>query len=378
MRVFDRTNFPHHSRWAISTVLEFFALFLVYFACGELLDGGTAAGLLFGSIATLMIVLEACYALRRRSGLDHQWVDRLPGPVRMLLCLTKSLVNNSWMMFRRWFDREPTHIRLKRHIWIGLMSVPVVYLHCGPRWGSAISSAVFVLFIIVIASGVFGLLLQQGLPRLLRLEVSDEVIYSQIPAVLDDLRWESELLIRATCGPVDFGDEPGGEVALFTARRPSPLLTAIRDHRRGRGAGFLAHVPRAPVTGSECLLEFYEKELLPFLAGAPLPLWRALYLRVARLLLGGDQGVLDSPTLAKTEFLKLRGGIDPSAHGVVDALERICERRRQLACQSRLHAVLHLWRLIHLPATAALLVTLAAHIYYGMKFLMIIRLLPLR
>src|SRR5262245_55958202 len=107
MRVFDRTNSPYLSRWAIITIIEFFALFVVYFACGELLDGGTVVGLLFGSIATSMIVFESCYALRRRRSLDQRWVGRLPGPVQKLPGLPRSFVNKSWVLFRRWFDREP-------------------------------------------------------------------------------------------------------------------------------------------------------------------------------------------------------------------------------------------------------------------------------
>jgi hypothetical protein len=283
------------------------------------------------------------------------------------------LVSKPWSAFRRVFDRKPTYSRLKQHLWIGMMSVPVVYLHCGPHWGSAISSVVFVLFTVVVISGSIGLLLQQVLPRLLRLGVLNETTHSQIPAVLDVLRRESELLVRATCGPVDFETGSGGKAGFLRGRQPPPLVATIRDHFTGHGAGLLEHIPRAPVAGSECLLEFYENQLRPFLADVP---WiappRLLSLWPVRLSFGGDTGALSSPTLAKAEYFKLRGKLDPAAHGVVDALERISDRRRQLARQARLHAVLHFWLLVHLPATIALLVTLAAHIYYGIKFLMII------
>jgi hypothetical protein len=373
MLVFDHSNSPGHSRWATICAASFLVAFALYSRYGELLDGGTVFGLSCGAAATSIILFVSCYALRRRRSWQYRWVDRLPKPVRKPLYLTMGFVGKPWVIFRRTFDRKPTHVRFKQHIWLGLISVPVVYLHCGPRWGSAISSVVFVLYVIVIISGVSGLLLQHVLPRLLRLEVPSEAIHSQIPRILDDLRREADLLIRATSGPVDFGAECGGEAGLFPGRRPSPLLATIRDHRKGYGVGLLEHTPCAPVAGSECLLRFYEQDLRPFLADGVLSLLsRASYVRVARLVLGGNTGVLSSPTLAKAEFFKLRGKLDPAAYGVVDALERICDRRRQLAHQARLHTVLHSWLLIHVPAAAALLVALAAHIFYGIKFLMII------
>jgi hypothetical protein len=320
-----------------------------------------------------MILFECCYALRRRRRLDYRWVDRFPRPVQRLLYLATVFVSTPWSIFRRAFDRKPTHVRLRQHIWIGMMSIPAVYLHCGPHWGSAISSVVFVLFMVVVISGIVGLLLQQILPRLLRWGVLSETTYSQIPVVLDVLRRESELLVRATCGPVDFESGSGSSAGFLSGRRPPPLVATIREHFTGHGAGLLEHIPRAPVVGSECLLEFYENQLRPFLADVP---WiarpRLLSLWPLRFSFSGNTGALSSPTQARAEYFKLRGKLDPAAHGVVDALERISDRRRQLARQARLHTVLHFWLLFHLPATIALLVTLAAHIYYGIKFLMII------
>jgi hypothetical protein len=44
----------------------------------------------------------------------------------------------------------------------------------------------------------------------------------------------------------------------------------------------------------------------------------------------------------------MRLKVNPAAHSVVDALEDLCERRRQLDEQARLHGWLHGWILVHL------------------------------
>jgi hypothetical protein len=102
---------------------------------------------------------------------------------------------------------------------------------------------------------------------------------------------------------------------------------------------------------------------------------RAWLHRVVTFRFGGNTRSLSSPARARVAFSTLRSELDPSAVGVVDALERTCDRRRQLAHQVRLHEMLHVWRAIHVSATAALLVTLLAHIYYGFKYAMIFLLL---
>jgi hypothetical protein len=371
MLVFDRATFPLQRRWIISFVILAVISATLYFGYGELLGGGTVFGLLCGVAATTLILHECCYALRRRSPWGDRWVARLPLPFRPPV----ALVGKAWAFVRRGFDRRPTHVRLIQHLWIGMISFPLVYLHSGPRWGSAVSSGVFVLFVGVVASGVFGLVLQQVLPRLLRLEVPYEATYGRIPELLEGLEHEAELLVHATCGPPEIAGSPGGAGELVGGG-PARLQAIIRDHRRGRGSGLLEHIPREPVVGSERLLAFYEQELRPFLAVAPSVASPRAWLHwVARFCFGGKPGSLSSPARARAAFSRLRSELDPSAVGVVDALERTCDRRRQLAHQARLHEMLHVWRAIHVSATAALLVTLLAHIYYGFKYAMIFRLL---
>jgi hypothetical protein len=52
----------------------------------------------------------------------------------------------------------------------------------------------------------------------------------------------------------------------------------------------------------------------------------------------------------------------------VDDLENICEEKRQLDQQSRLHRILHGWLLVHIPLSYALLLLGAVHAVMALKF----------
>jgi hypothetical protein len=93
------------------------------------------------------------------------------------------------------------------------------------------------------------------------------------------------------------------------------------------------------------LQEFYESQVLPFLSGP--------YRRSA---------LLAKPLQAENAFarLKMLPGL-AEVKGQIEELERLCEERRQLAEQQRLHHVLHGWLLLHVPLSVALLVLGVAH-----------------
>jgi hypothetical protein len=52
----------------------------------------------------------------------------------------------------------------------------------------------------------------------------------------------------------------------------------------------------------------------------------------------------------------------------VDDLEDICEEKRQLDRQSRLHKVLHGWLLVHIPLSYAVLLISAWHAAVAIRF----------
>ena len=60
--------------------------------------------------------------------------------------------------------------------------------------------------------------------------------------------------------------------------------------------------------------------------------------------------------------------LSPELRTLVGQLEELCERRRQLALQQRLHFWLHNWLWLHLPLSVALLVLLAAHVLFALRY----------
>src|SRR5207302_881645 len=95
---------------------------------------------------------------------------------------------------------------MKAHIWLGLLCVPLLMLHSGFRWWNlALSGILMAVLFVVIASGIWGLVLQQILPTVMLDEIPAETIRSQIDYVLGQLLAEARRLVRVTCG------QPGGQ-----------------------------------------------------------------------------------------------------------------------------------------------------------------------
>ncbi len=90
---------------------------------------------------------------------------------------------------------------LRAHIWLGLLSVPLAVLHSGFGLGGQLSATLMILFILVIASGIFGLAMQQWLPRMMLEHIPAETIYAQIEHVSTLSCLSAEELVLATCGP---------------------------------------------------------------------------------------------------------------------------------------------------------------------------------
>src|SRR5438270_1999564 len=72
---------------------------------------------------------------------------------------------------------------MRWHIWLGLVCLPVVIVHAGFGFGGPLTSVTLLLFLLVTASGVWGLVMQQWLPQKLLSEIPDETVASQINLV---------------------------------------------------------------------------------------------------------------------------------------------------------------------------------------------------
>ncbi len=243
-------------------------------------------------------------------------------------------------------------IWMRAHIWLGLLTVPLIVLHSGFRLGGELSSVLMVLFGITIVSGLFGLFLQQFLPRMMLERVPAETIYSQIDYVAEQSYWNAEDLLEATCGePV--GQERSLRPRLAKAKSEQAFVTvgAVRTVGSVRGKVLQTQVPAVAAINSDVLLGGFLKTVGPYLlegrrSGSPLR----------------SQGA------ATAFFHGLRGNLGPGAGEIVDALEGLCEQRRQYDLQIRLHGWLHSWLCVHVPLSVTLIGLMFIHIVVALKY----------
>jgi hypothetical protein len=231
---------------------------------------------------------------------------------------------------------------MKGHLWLGTLSYVLILFHSGFQLGGPLTLSLMALFTIVLASGVYGVVLQQYVPRLMLTRVPLETVYEQIDSVVSQLRDEADVLVAATAGPL-----PG----------ITPLSSGARRGGGGVGRGAAAVVLRPPSTPGPSLAdgaglrEVYLAEIRPYLAPEKSPNSR-----------------LSTPSDAAILFRHVRTLVPPAFHGTLEELEAICDERRQLGDQKRLHHWLHGWLLVHVPLSMALLVLALVHAIMSIRY----------
>lgn len=236
---------------------------------------------------------------------------------------------------------------LRAHIWLGFVTLPLVLLHSGFTLGGPFTTLFFVLFLIVYFSGVFGLVMQQIIPRLLLDEMPEETIHSQIHAVMRQHLHDAERLVARVTGDVgvvsgeDFDAEGEEIVRIGSARRVGTLRERMRYH-----ADQAEQVPH-----TEALCDALERDIRPFLQAEP-----------------ARHTLLGTPGKASVYFAELRRRLPNAAHSAVDRLETICARHRQLRRQRHLYFWLHAWLAVHLPFSVALMIFLILHVVTALQY----------
>ena len=233
---------------------------------------------------------------------------------------------------------------MKGHLWLGLLSYVLILYHAGFAWGGTLTLVLMVLFTFVIASGIYGVLLQQFMPRVMTERVPLETVYEQIDVIVAQLRGEADALV-------------GSVVGLLPVADPAPSAPAHVGGGLAQGEALAVH-GRVTAVAS-----------LP--AGADAAPLKDAYVREIRGYLARDiprNGRLGNPRERDALFGHLRTLLPGSVHGVVDELRAICEERRQLAVQKRLHHWLHGWLLVHVPLSMALLLLSAVHAIVSIRY----------
>ena len=121
--------------------------------------GGTPLGLWFGSISLAIFVFAVLLSLRKKIPL--------------------------WRVgtVQRW---------LRAHIWLTILTIPLVILHSGFRFGGAMTTFLMLLYGLVMVSGFYGLFLQHLMPRLMKERLPAETVFEQIPHIRSQLAAAAE------------------------------------------------------------------------------------------------------------------------------------------------------------------------------------------
>ncbi len=304
-----------HRKWAIATLAILIAavvLYVPYALRPEGPRGGSGPGLVYGIAGFAMMMYAGVLGARKKV---RAW--RLGRA-------------QSWM---------------RGHLWLGLVSFPIILLHAGPTFGVGLTAVLMWLFVIVVVSGLCGAWLQHTMPSRLLREVPMETIYDQIAHVRRQLLDEADTVVADACGKLELETvAPAARDAY--ARKARGAVTELATS----AATALATTERIEAEDSAPLREFYMQEMRAFVQQPT-----------------AAHPFADS-RIAAARFEKVRALVPADFEAPIADLENICDEERQLIRQSRLHRVLHGWLLVHVPLSIALLVLAVVHIVVALRY----------
>lgn len=284
-----------HRLWAVATLALAGVTTALYVWYANHWPGGAAGrtwpGMLFGVVGTGLMLFAGLLSARKKT-------------IRL------RLGSLSW-----W---------LKGHIWLGLLSVPIIFFHTAMRWGGTLELLLMVVFLVVILSGIIGLVLQNILPRMMKTLLDHEAIPDQFQYLCRQLQAEADQAVLAACG---------SEVLVAAVENPTATESTSQSDQ------------------SRWLANFYSTLVRPYLG-----------------LSSSRDPTLRSQRRAELIFDRARESLLGSLHPTVDLLEEKCDARRQLQSQMFLHGLLHGWLRLHIPLSVALLVLTVTHIVTALYY----------
>jgi hypothetical protein len=304
----DRTHRP----WFLFTVVALavggavYALYKSLSVTGP--NGGSALGLIYASIGSAFMLFAGLLGARKK------------------LLLWRVGRATSWM---------------RGHLWLGFLSFPFILFHSAFSLGAGtLTRTLMVLFIVVFVSGIFGAVLQHYMPRMMTERVPMETIYEQIDRVRLQLLDEAETLTKELRSTL-----------LGDLSRASERQRAIAASAGTRGGATIAIGLGASDRAERAVADLYQNEIRPFL-----------------LQKRGPKRAIADRAQGSALFAQLRVLVPREAWPKLEDLENICEEKRELDRQRRMHDVLHGWLLVHIPASYALLLLGAVHAVYALRY----------
>lgn len=222
---------------------------------------------------------------------------------------------------------------MRGHLWLGLLSYPLIFFHSGFSAGHGLARLLMVILSVVVVSGVIGAAFQHYMPHLMTERVPMETIYNQINRVQEQLLAEADMEL-ASLAP-----EKSEYGLIVPASGPTDTMTTAST------------LIRLSEQSSTKLREMYDECIRPYLAHR-----------------GSHRQSMADRHTSKVMFGQLRAVAPESLRTVIDDLENICEEKRDLDRQSRLHRVLHGWLLVHIPLAYLLLALGAVHAIMALRY----------
>jgi hypothetical protein len=231
---------------------------------------------------------------------------------------------------------------MRGHLWLGLVSFPLILFHAGMTFGGGLAAVLMWLFVIVTISGVIGAWVQHIMPKRMMRDVPMETIFEQIAHVRGQLLTEADTVVADACGKLEIETVTPAAMGARAGATGSALADAA--------SSALASTVRIDAEESAPLREFYRLEMRSFIE-RPAP----------------SHPLADRATSA-LRFEKVRTLLPAEFAAAVTDLENICEEERQLMLQERMHTALHAWQLVHVPLSIALLVLAVVHVVMALRF----------
>ncbi|HWX54671.1 MAG TPA: hypothetical protein VN176_08790 [Verrucomicrobiae bacterium] len=299
MRI-DQTHRP----WILRTGALFLLALLAYVPYSLFSyngpSGGSSLGLIYGVAGYLLMIFAALLSVRKK--------------------------------FRIWrIGRAQTWMR--GHLWLGLLSYPLIFFHAGFSWGHGLARLLMWIVSIVIVSGLLGAALQHYMPRMITERVPMETIYNQIHRVQEQLLGEADDLMGS------LSPEQNEYGLIVPSSGPAATMTTTST------------AVQLSQHSADKLRQMYDDTIKPYLAH-----------RGSR-----GQSMADEAT-SKAMFAQLRTVAPDSIGTVIDDLENICQEKRDLDRQSRLQRMLQGWLLVHIPLSYLLLTLVAIHAIMALRY----------
>jgi len=277
---------------------------------------------------------------------------------------------------RRW-KLFPTKYWMVAHIWLGLATGPLAFIHSGYRFGGIFSTTLMCLLLFVLASGIYGWIIQSILPKWMLGNLPFETIANQI----DDVSVQSALNARRML-TVAYGPKPEGLRKLANLDSMSAKMSGtvtIQDGSDEVKAIVVGAIQRRGANRNRIEIDTDSE----FNADDGIELWRqyaavvepfmlqgiALSKGEALLLQTGEKSPISTQQKSSDWFVLLRDSCSATARPIVDRLEELTVQRLQYNIQRRAQAWLHGWIAFHASVSVVLGVLLVTHIIVALKYM---------